>query len=130
METTLFAIICVLVIGFWVRFEISLLRVKRSIFEMNLYSNAMMTLVTDLTKDSSDIEDCLGEIKEILTEASRLKAMRESGLTKEPEPRQAVRGKRFIGVAERRRQAEAETMKEVSKTAVVHNNNVRAMEGK
>jgi hypothetical protein len=130
METALFAIICGLVCGFGAFIWMEMRAVKRDIFGLNQDSNSFRVSVNGLISSTDVIEESLGEIKEILTEASRLKAMRESGLVKEPEPRQAVRGKRFIGVAERRRQAEAETMKEVSKTAVVHNNNVRAMEGK
>jgi hypothetical protein len=73
----------------------------------------------------SDTED----IREVLTEASRIKALRDAGKD-EPEKRFPVRQRSFTGIAARRAKAEAESLISGAHKQVVHNNDVRAMEGK
>ena len=75
---------------------------------------------------ASDVE----EMKEVLLEASRIKALRDLNKPDGPEPRMPVRQRAFTGVAARRAKAEAESLISGAHKQVVHNNDVRAMEGK
>jgi len=124
METSIWAVVILAALG------ISLWIVKRDISLLNQDSKSIFAklslLDATLVEAVLDIED----IREVLTEASRLKALRESAAKEELGPRAAVRGKRFVGLAERRAQAERASITDIANKAVVHNNNVRAMEGR
>jgi hypothetical protein len=123
MELAIFSVAILVAVG------LAWLDVKCDIKDLNQKSNAYPFALARCHDDVVLVLSHVEEIKEVLTEASRLKAIRESG--KEPvELRPSLRSKRFVGLAQRRAVAEAESIKSGAHAAVVHNNDVRAMEGR
>ena len=68
------------------------------------------------------------EIKEVLLEASRIKAKREAGLVEEIKPRQPVRQRAFLGISQRRAAAENASLEGKTRTEQLRANDIKAME--
>ena len=75
---------------------------------------------------ASDVE----EIKEVLLEASRIKAIREGGKVEEIKPRQPVRQRAFLGISQRRAAAEAASLESKTHAEHLRANDIKAMEAR
>ena len=92
---------------------------------LNSIINAVNGLRTEGDDRIDSIEELCVEMRNSLVEASAIKRMREG-----VEPaREAVRNRRFVGVSERRAEAEKESYSSQSHSAKVIANNIKAMEG-
>ena len=70
------------------------------------------------------------EIKEVLLEASRIKAKREAGLPEETKGRAPVRQRAFVGISQRRAVAENASLSGKAHADQVRTNDIKAMEAR
>ena len=75
---------------------------------------------------ASDVE----EIKEVLLEASRIKAIRDGGKPEEIKGRAPVRQRAFVGISQRRAVAENASLSGKAHADQVRTNDIKAMEAR
>lgn len=126
METALLAI---LILGFAGLIGSSVYFGRRIYAEFVVFGTNVQHNTSVIHSNVEDTLSIVEEIKEVLTEASKLKALREQP-GKELPLRPPARTRRFIGLAERRKSAELESLKSGSYKAQVQSNDIAAMEGK
>ena len=79
-----------------------------------------------MLQTGSDVD----EIKEVLLEASRIKAIRDGGKPEEIKPRQPVRQRAFVGISQRRAAAEAASLESKTRAEHLRANDIKAMEAR
>ena len=91
--------------------------------EMGLYLDF---LESTARQTGSDVD----EIKEVLLEASRIKAIRDGGKPEEIKPRAPVRQRAFVGISQRRAVAEHASLSGKAHADQVRTNDIKAMEAR
>ena len=83
-------------------------------------------IVESITLTLSAVE----EIKEVLLEASRIKAIRDGGKPEEIKGRAPVRQRAFVGISQRRAVAEHASLSGKAHADQVRTNDIKAMEAR
>lgn len=116
METAILAVVGVAIVA-------ALLLQRNAIRDLRQSTGLMQTSISACNDMVSDTLEQAEQIRSVLTEASRIKAQREA------EPAGSPPRSKFIGVAQRRAQAERRSLEPVTHSAKIAANNAKAMEG-